>query len=281
MVKPNIIKTSENPLQTIEVEVFDEYGEKLTKQIACERPLTVMLNWKEIVTLMTLGSRPESLVLGYLKNQSFLSAPEAVESIIIDWETSSAAVITKEDTSQLEQALKKKTVTSGCGQGTMFGNVMKQLEDYQVPQSKIKQSEIYTALEALTHYNDTYKKAGAVHGCAVCKDDKVLSFVEDVGRHNAVDTLAGEMWLNKESGDDKIFYTTGRLTSEMVIKVAQMGIPVLLSRSGVTQMGLDLAQKFGITTIARAKGLRFQVFTGAEKIDFDVKGEQASSEKKA
>ncbi|MEZ8543319.1 formate dehydrogenase accessory sulfurtransferase FdhD [Vibrio splendidus] len=278
MAKPNIIKTSENPLQTIEVEVFDEYGEKLTKQIACERPLTVMLNWKEIVTLMTLGSRPESLVLGYLKNQSFLSDPEAVESIIIDWETSSAAVITKEDTSQLEQALKKKTVTSGCGQGTMFGNVMKQLEDYQVPQTKIKQSEIYTALEALTHYNDTYKKAGAVHGCAVCKDDKVLSFVEDVGRHNAVDTLAGEMWLNKEDGADKIFYTTGRLTSEMVIKVAQMGIPVLLSRSGVTQMGLDLAQQFGITTIARAKGLRFQVFTGAEKIEFDVKGEQASSE---
>ncbi|MEZ8324998.1 formate dehydrogenase accessory sulfurtransferase FdhD [Vibrio cyclitrophicus] len=281
MVKPNIIKTSENPLQTIEVEVFDEYGEKLTKQIACERPLTVMLNWKEIVTLMTLGSRPESLVLGYLKNQSFLSDPEAVESIIIDWETSSAAVITKEDTSQLEQALKKKTVTSGCGQGTMFGNVMKQLEDYQVPQTKIKQSEIYTALEALTHYNDTYKKAGAVHGCAVCKDDKVLSFVEDVGRHNAVDTLAGEMWLNKESGEDKIFYTTGRLTSEMVIKVAQMGIPVLLSRSGVTQMGLDLAQQFGITTIARAKGLRFQVFTGADKIDFDVKGEQSAPGQKA
>ncbi|MDN3701692.1 formate dehydrogenase accessory sulfurtransferase FdhD [Vibrio artabrorum] len=278
MVKPNIIKTSENPLQTIEVEVFDEYGEKLTKQIACERPLTVMLNWKEIVTLMTLGSRPESLVLGYLKNQSFLSDPEAVESIIIDWETSSAAVITKEDTSQLEQALKKKTVTSGCGQGTMYGNVMKQLEDYQVPQNKIKQSEIYTALEALTHYNDTYKKAGAVHGCAVCQDDKVLSFVEDVGRHNAVDTLAGEMWLNKETGEDKIFYTTGRLTSEMVIKVAQMGIPVLLSRSGVTQMGLDLAQKFGITTIARAKGLRFQVFTGADKIDFDVKGKESTSQ---
>lgn len=274
MSKPNIIKTSENPFQTIEVEVFDEYGERLTKQIACERPLTVMLNWKEIVTLMTLGSRPEALVLGYLKNQSFLSDPEAVESIIIDWETNSAAVITKEDTSQLEKALKKKTVTSGCGQGTMYGNVMQQLDNYQVPQSPIKQSEIYTALEALTHYNDTYKKAGAVHGCAVCKGDQVLSFVEDVGRHNAVDTLAGEMWLNGETGADKIFYTTGRLTSEMVIKVAQMGIPVLLSRSGVTQMGLDLAQKFGITTIARAKGLRFQVFTGAEKMTFDVKGSE-------
>jgi FdhD protein len=272
VVKPNIIRTSENPLQTLEVEVFDEYGEKLTKQIACERPLTVMLNWKEVVTLMTLGSRPESLVIGYLKNQSFISDPQALESVIIDWETNTAAVITSEDTQQVETALKKKTVTSGCGQGTMYGNVMKQLEDYQVPQIKIKQSEIYSALEALTHYNDTYKKAGAVHGCAVCKANEVLSFVEDVGRHNAVDTLAGEMWLNQQSGEDKIFYTTGRLTSEMVIKVAQMGIPVLLSRSGVTQMGLDLAHKFGITTIARAKGLRFQVFTGAEKMEFDVKG---------
>lgn len=272
MVKPNIIRTSENPLQTLEVEVFDEYGEKLTKQIACERPLTVMLNWKEVVTLMTLGSRPESLVIGYLKNQSFITDPQALESVIIDWETNTAAVITSEDTQQVDTALKKKTVTSGCGQGTMYGNVMKQLEDYQVPQIKIKQSEIYSALEALTHYNDTYKKAGAVHGCAVCKANEVLSFVEDVGRHNAVDTLAGEMWLNQQSGEDKIFYTTGRLTSEMVIKVAQMGIPVLLSRSGVTQMGLDLAHKFGITTIARAKGLRFQVFTGAEKMEFDVKG---------
>ncbi|BDR13569.1 formate dehydrogenase accessory sulfurtransferase FdhD [Vibrio sp. STUT-A11] len=272
MVKPNIIKTSENPLQTIEVDVYDEYGEKLTKQIACERPLTVMLNWKEIVTLMTIGSRPDALVLGYLKNQSFLSDPEAIESVIIDWETHSAAVITKENIEHLEGALKKKTVTSGCGQGTMYGNVMKQLENYQVPQVPLKQSEIYATLEALTHYNDTYRKAGAVHGCAICKGNEVLSFVEDVGRHNAVDTLAGEMWLNQQTGDDKIFYTTGRLTSEMVIKVAQMGIPVLLSRSGVTQMGLDLARQYGITTIARAKGLRFQVFTGAEKIEFDVKG---------
>jgi FdhD protein len=272
VVKPNIIRTSENPLQTIEVDVYDEYGERLTKQIACERPLTVMLNWKEIVTLMTIGSRPDALVLGYLKNQSFLSDPEAIESVIIDWETHSAAVITKENTEHLDGALKKKTVTSGCGQGTMYGNVMKQLENYQVPQSPLKQSDIYATLEALTHYNDTYKKAGAVHGCAVCKNNQVLSFVEDVGRHNAVDTLAGEMWLNQETGEDKIFYTTGRLTSEMVIKVAQMGIPVLLSRSGVTQMGLDLARQYGITTIARAKGLRFQVFTGAEKINFDVKG---------
>ncbi|ENM5739085.1 formate dehydrogenase accessory sulfurtransferase FdhD [Vibrio mimicus] len=272
MAKPCIIKTSENPLQTIEVEVYDEYGEKLVKSIACERPLTVLLNWKEIVTLMTLGSRPEALVLGYLKNQSFISDPEALDSVIIDWETHSAAVVTRENIDHLEPALKKKTVTSGCGQGTMYGNVMKQLENYQVPQQPIKQSQIYAALEALTHYNDTYKKAGAVHGCAICQEDQVISFVEDVGRHNAVDTLAGEMWLNDMRGDDKIFYTTGRLTSEMVIKVAQMGIPVLLSRSGVTQMGLELAQRFGITTIARASGRRFHVYSGADKVVFDVKG---------
>ncbi|MBL4276512.1 formate dehydrogenase accessory sulfurtransferase FdhD [Vibrio fluvialis] len=275
MTKLSIIKTSENPLQTMDVEVYDEYGEKLVKSIACERPLTVLLNWKEIVTLMTLGSRPEALVLGYLKNQSFISDPQLLDSVIIDWETNSAAVVTKENIDHLEPALKKKTVTSGCGQGTMYGNVMKQLENYQVPQRPIKQSQIYTALEALTHYNDTYKKAGAVHGCAVCQGDQVLSFVEDVGRHNAVDTLAGEMWLNGMSGEDKIFYTTGRLTSEMVIKVAQMGIPVLLSRSGVTQMGLELAHRFGIITIARAKGLRFQVYSGAEKVEFDVKGHPA------
>ncbi|ELD1797122.1 formate dehydrogenase accessory sulfurtransferase FdhD [Vibrio fluvialis] len=275
MTKLSIIKTSENPLQTMDVEVYDEYGEKLVKSIACERPLTVLLNWKEIVTLMTLGSRPEALVLGYLKNQSFISDPQALDSVIIDWETNSAAVVTKENIDHLEPALKKKTVTSGCGQGTMYGNVMKQLENYQVPQRPIKQSQIYTALEALTHYNDTYKKAGAVHGCAVCQGDQVLSFVEDVGRHNAVDTLAGEMWLNGMSGEDKIFYTTGRLTSEMVIKVAQMGIPVLLSRSGVTQMGLELAHRFGIITIARAKGLRFQVYSGVDKVEFDVKGHLA------
>ncbi|WP_158117467.1 formate dehydrogenase accessory sulfurtransferase FdhD [Vibrio cincinnatiensis] len=258
----------------MDVVVYDQYGEPLNKSIACERPLTVLLNWKEVVTLMTLGSRPEALVLGYLKNQSFISKRDKLQSVIIDWQTHSAAVLTEENIERVESALKKKTVTSGCGQGTMYGNVMQQLEGYQVPQTRLKQSQIYAALEALAHYNDTYRKAGAVHGCAICQADQVISFVEDVGRHNAVDTLAGELWLKGDTGADKIFYTTGRLTSEMVIKVAQMGIPVLLSRSGVTQMGLDLANQFGITTIARAKGLRFEIYSGAEKIDFDVKGNQ-------
>ncbi|MGB2078546.1 MAG: formate dehydrogenase accessory sulfurtransferase FdhD [Vibrio sp.] len=275
MNKAHLIQAGDAPVLTQVVDIVDEYGEPSTQSIATERPLTVLLNWKEVVTLMTLGARPQALVLGYLKNQGFLSDINALESVIVDWQTQSAVVITQEQTQDIDKALEKKTVTSGCGQGTMYGNVMSALEGYQVPQTSINQSTIYACLEALTHYNDTYKKAGAVHGCAICEGETILSFVEDVGRHNAVDTLAGELWVKGGNGDNKIFYTTGRLTSEMVIKVAQMGVPVLLSRSGVTQMGLDLAKQFGITTIARAKGKRFQVFTGAEKINFDVKGTQS------
>ncbi|PMN88815.1 formate dehydrogenase accessory sulfurtransferase FdhD [Enterovibrio norvegicus] len=272
MTQPKIIKTQSDIPQTIDVTVFDEYGEPMTKQIACERALTVYLNWREIVTLMTLGARPDMLVLGYLRNQGLLHDVDALDSVIVDWETQSAAVVTNEQNDDIEETLSKKTVTSGCGQGTMFGNVMKKLDDLVLPTPQLKQSTLYGLLESLTHHNDTYKAAGAVHGCAVCKDTDILSFVEDIGRHNAVDTLTGEMWLQGQTGGDKIFYTTGRLTSEMVIKVAQMGIPVLLSRSGVTQMGFDLAKQLGITMIARAKGHRFQVFNGAENIDFDVKG---------
>ncbi|HIF9136329.1 TPA: formate dehydrogenase accessory sulfurtransferase FdhD [Photobacterium damselae] len=273
---PKIIKTNSSVKQTFTVDIMDEYGDMQTKEIACEHPLTVYLNWIEIVTLMTLGERPSALVLGYLKNQGFIEDIDAIESVIIDWDTNSAAVITKENTDGVSKTLEKKTVTSGCGQGTMYGNVMKKLEGVTLPQPQISQAKLYQLLEALTHHNETYKAAGAVHGCAVCKDTKILSFVEDVGRHNAVDTLAGEMWLKGETGNDKIFYTTGRLTSEMVIKVAQMGIPVLLSRSGATQMGYELAQKLGITMIARAKGHRFQVYSGMDNLILDVKGNTMS-----
>ncbi|HIF9075701.1 TPA: formate dehydrogenase accessory sulfurtransferase FdhD [Photobacterium damselae] len=273
---PKIIKTNSSVKQTFTVDIMDEYGDMQTKEIACEHPLTVYLNWIEIVTLMTLGERPSALVLGYLKNQGFIEYIDAIESVIIDWDTNSAAVITKENTDGVSKTLEKKTVTSGCGQGTMYGNVMKKLEGVTLPQPQISQAKLYQLLEALTHHNETYKAAGAVHGCAVCKDTKILSFVEDVGRHNAVDTLAGEMWLKGETGNDKIFYTTGRLTSEMVIKVAQMGIPVLLSRSGATQMGYELAQKLGITMIARAKGHRFQVYSGMDNLILDVKGNTMS-----
>ena len=277
---PKIIKTNASVKQTMTVDIMDEYGDMMTKEIACEHPLTVYLNWVEVVTLMTLGERPSALVLGYLKNQGLIADLKSIESVIIDWDTNSAAVITKEDTGNLAKKLEKKTVTSGCGQGTMFGNVMKKLEGVTLPQPQLPQSQLYGLLESLTHHNETYKAAGAVHGCAVCKGTEIVSFVEDVGRHNAVDTLAGELWLAGQTGEDKIFYTTGRLTSEMVIKVAQMGIPILLSRSGATQMGYELAQKLGITMIARAKGHRFQVYNGMQNLILDIKGnldEQAKS----
>lgn len=268
---PTFIKSNAAASLTMQVEVMDEQGALHSQQIACERPLTVYLNWKEIVTLMTLGARPEALVLGYLKNQGFIEDLSAIESVIVDWESEAAAVVSRQQAADLDEALEKKTVTSGCGQGTMYGSVMKKLEGVRLPAPRLKQSTVYALLKALSAHNETYKLAGAVHGCAIARGSEILSFVEDVGRHNAVDTLAGELWLTGESGADKIFYTTGRLTSEMVIKVAQMGIPVLVSRSGVTQMGLDLANRLGITMIARARGRHFQVFTGQQHLELDEK----------
>ncbi|MCE9679695.1 formate dehydrogenase accessory sulfurtransferase FdhD [Shewanella sp. AS1] len=268
--QPTFVKTAAEAPLTIAVTAINEQGEQVDKHIACERPLTVYLNWRPIVTLMTLGARPEALALGYLKNQGFISDANQLESVIVDWEVSSAAVITKETTEDLEAKLSEKTVTTGCGQGTVFGGFMDGIEDIQLPKPQLKQSMLYSLLNNISAYNETYKNAGAVHGCGLCEGDQIISFVEDVGRHNAVDTLAGEMWLKQESGDNKLFYTTGRLTSEMVIKVAKMGIPVLLSRSGATQMGLELAQKLGITMIARAKGRHFLVYHGSDNIEFDA-----------
>ncbi|QUN05814.1 formate dehydrogenase accessory sulfurtransferase FdhD [Shewanella yunxiaonensis] len=267
--KLHLIKTAAEVPLTINVTAVDETGTVQQKSVACERPLTVYLNWRPIVTLMTLGARPESLALGYLKNQGFIKDIKQLESVIVDWDVNSAAVITQEQTTDLDAKLAEKTVTTGCGQGTVFGGFMEGLDDISLPQPHLKQSMIYSLLRNISQYNDTYKNAGAVHGCGLCEGDVINSFVEDVGRHNAVDTLAGEMWLQQQGGGNMIFYTTGRLTSEMVIKVAKMGIPVLLSRSGVTQMGLELAQKLGITMIARAKGRHFLVYHGADNIDFD------------
>lgn len=268
--KPQLIKTNTQVPLTIAVTAVDENGQLQEKYVACERPLTVYLNWRPIVTLMTLGARAEALALGYLKNQGFINDVSQLESVIVDWDVASAAVITREQTENLDAKLADKTVTTGCGQGTVFGGFMEGLDDIVLPQPKLKQSMLYSLLKNISEYNQTYKNAGAVHGCGLCEADKIKSFVEDVGRHNAVDTLAGEMWLEQDRGDNKIFYTTGRLTSEMVIKVAKMGIPVLLSRSGVTQMGLELAQKLGITMVARAKGRHFLVYNGANNIEFDA-----------
>ncbi|ABI69914.1 formate dehydrogenase accessory sulfurtransferase FdhD [Shewanella frigidimarina] len=264
------VKTNTQVPLTIAVKAINEQGQVVDKFVACERPLTVYLNWRPIVTLMTLGAKPESLTIGYLKNQGFISELSLLESVIVDWEVSSAAVITQEVSEDIEQKLSEKTVTSGCGQGTVYGGFLQGLDEIDLPTPSLKQSTIYALLGNINAYNETYKNAGAVHGCGICQDEQILAFVEDVGRHNAVDTLAGDMWLDQQSGHDKIFYTTGRLTSEMVIKVAKMGIPVLLSRSGVTQMGLDLAMQMGITLIARAKGRHFLVYHGSETIEFDA-----------
>ncbi|MCG9698088.1 formate dehydrogenase accessory sulfurtransferase FdhD [Shewanella sp. Isolate11] len=268
--QPTFLKTQADAPLTIAVKAINEQGEVVDKHIACERPLTVYLNWQPIVTLMTLGARPEALALGYLKNQGFISDVSKLESVIVDWEVNSAAVITSETTEHLAEKLAEKTVTTGCGQGTVYGGFMDGLDDIVLPKPQLKQSMLYSLLNNISAYNETYKNAGAVHGCGLCQGDQISSFVEDVGRHNAVDTLAGEMWLKQEMGGNKLFYTTGRLTSEMVIKVAKMGIPVLLSRSGATQMGLELAQKLGITMIARAKGRHFLIYHGADNIEFDA-----------
>lgn len=253
------------------VTTVDEYGVAREARVAGERPLTLYVDRKEIVTLMTLGTQPEALALGYLRNQALIERLEDIKAVQADWDTESVAVTTHRGIEQLEARTAKRTVTSGCGQGTVFGSIMDKLERVRLPGVALRQSTIYGLLRTLNSYNEIYRSAGAVHGCALCRGTEVLTFVEDVGRHNAADAIAGTMWLEGIEGGDKIFYTTGRLTSEMVIKVAQMGIPVLLSRSGVTQMGLDLARRLGVVMIARAKGQHFLVYHGADSIEYDAR----------
>jgi FdhD protein len=254
---------------TSEVSALNEFNEVVEGNIAVERALTVYLDKREIVTLMTLGNYPELLILGWLHNQRMITDIHHLKSIQVDWETESVAITTHQAVNDLDEKLKHRTVTSGCGQGTVFGNLMDELEKIKLPDVRISQSQIYQLLDNLNAHNEIYKQAGAVHGCALCQASQTDIFIEDVGRHNAVDAIAGYMWLNRLSGHDKVFYTTGRLTSEMVIKVALMGIPVLLSRSGATQMGLDIAKKMGVVLIARAKGKHFMVYNGQANINFD------------
>ena len=248
----------------------DERGQSRAIELVGERALTIYVDKQEIVTLMTIGSHPEMLTLGYLKNQGFIDDLSKIKVVQVDWETEAVAVVTDEMHSDFSEQLSKRTVTTGCGQGTVFGRLMEKLKKIRVPEVSTKQSVLYGLLDSVREHNEVYKKAGAVHGCALCYGSKIEFFVEDVGRHNAVDAIAGYMWLNGISGEDKIFYTTGRLTSEMVIKVTQMGVPVLLSRSGATQMGLEMAQQAGVTLISRAKGKHFLVLNGAENVEFDA-----------
>lgn len=254
----------------VAVNGVNEFGDTLAGHIAAERALTIYLNKREIVTLMTLGTQPELLVLGWMRNQRLVNSIDQVRAIQVDWETESVAVTTHDVVDGLDEKLSKKTVTTGCGQGTVYGDMMDGLHKIKLPKVTLKQSLIYELLNNLNKHNEIYKQAGAVHGCALCQQTDNLRFVEDVGRHNAVDAIAGYMWLHEVEGHDKIFYTTGRLTSEMVIKVAQMGIPALLSRSGATQMGFEIAKQLGVVLISRAKGKHFLVYNGAEQIEFDA-----------
>ncbi|MCF8161106.1 MAG: formate dehydrogenase accessory sulfurtransferase FdhD [Polaromonas sp.] len=286
---------------TREVLVVNELGEADTVSIPAERALTVYVDKRELVTLMTLGAHPELLVLGFLRNQRLVTSVAEVESITVDWEVGAAAVKTRQGISDIEARTAKRVVTTGCGQGSVFGDLMAEVDGITLPTATLSQAELYGIVNAIRLQETTYKSSGSVHGCALFHGAKMLVFVEDVGRHNAIDTIAGWMWMQDEaptlvasrttlppegsvpclgrpgaaapvavnggtSGNDKVFYTTGRLTSEMVIKSAQMGVPIVVSRSGITQMGLDVAQRLGLCAIGRATNKRFLCYSGAQRL---------------
>jgi FdhD protein len=263
---------------TFEIEAINERGEMVPTAIAGENPLTLYVDKREIVTLMTLGQAPEALAVGYLRNQRLVQSIAEIAAVQVDWETDSVVVTTRKSTGGKARArvkgmtdkMKKRTVTTGCGQGTVFGDLMDEIDKVKLRDDvRLSEETLYALMEQVRHHETIYKSAGAVHGCALATNadgaSRILSFVEDVGRHNAVDAIAGQMWLDDIDGSDKIFYTTGRLTSEMVIKAAQMSIPFLVSRSGLTQMGHAIAQKTGITMLGRATGRHYLLFTGKQR----------------
>ncbi|MFZ3081335.1 formate dehydrogenase accessory sulfurtransferase FdhD [Rhodoferax ferrireducens] len=254
---------------TREVTVLNEWGDVNTVSIPAERALTVYVDKRELVTLMTLGAQPELLVLGFLRNQRLVQSVQEIESITVDWDVGAAAVKTRQGISDIEARTAKRVVTTGCGQGSVFGDLMAQVDRLVLPAATLTQQQLYGIVNAIRLQETTYKSSGSVHGCALFRGEEMLVFVEDVGRHNAIDTIAGWMWLQSDeamSGQDKVFYTTGRLTSEMVIKSAQMGVPIVVSRSGITQMGHDVAQRLGLCAIGRATNKRFLCYSGAERL---------------
>jgi FdhD protein len=253
---------------TFEVEAYNERGEMVPTSIAGEHPLTLYLDKKELVTLMTLGHAPEALAIGYLRNQNIVGSIEEIAAVQVDWETESCAITTRKGVKGLKKKLGKRTVTTGCGQGTVYGDLMEQIDQVKLRADvTLADEQLYVLIEKVRKHETIYKQAGAVHGCALAsREGEILMFVEDVGRHNAVDAIAGFMWLQAIDGSDKVFYTTGRLTSEMVIKCAQMAIPFLVSRSGLTQMGYAIAQKVGLTMLGRASGKHYLAFTGRERL---------------
>jgi len=260
----------DNDNLTETIECLNESGEKIQLPVVKEIPLTIYLNKQEIVTAMTLGDMPDLLAVGYLLNQNMLKRDDIISEIDYDKELQIVVVRTNRKTNY-EKKMEKKIRTSGCAVGTVYGDIMDDFSSINLDKkAKIKTSWIYTISKKVNTRPSLYLKAGALHGCVLCKNDSPLIYVEDVGRHNAVDKIAGWMFLNKEKASDKIFYTTGRLTSEMVIKTVQMGIPILISRSGFTESGVKLAKESGLTLIGRAKGKRMIIANGIERVVFDT-----------
>ncbi|RVU38714.1 formate dehydrogenase accessory sulfurtransferase FdhD [Hwanghaeella grinnelliae] len=275
---PIVVPDPDDPRLTEAVTGIDHQGRQVETRVVVERPLTLYLNGQEIVTNMTIGDHPEYLAVGYLLNQNMLRADDRIIAVDYDDDIETIVVRTERSTN-FEEKLKKKVRTSGCAQGTVFGDLMEKFEDVALPKAaRIHTSWLHHLTKAINTMPSLYLAAGAIHGCVLCQGDKPLIYMEDVGRHNAVDKIAGYMHLNGISPDDKIFYTTGRLTSEMVIKTVQMGIPILVSRSGFTAWGVDLARQAGLTLIGRAKGRRFIALAGEERIVFDAVPAEADDE---
>jgi FdhD protein len=259
----------EDPRLTRRVNGVDHEGRSVETAVVMERPLTLFLNRREIVTMMTIGDHPDYLAVGYLLNQNMLRAEDTIIGVDYDEELETVVVRTDHET-DFEDKLKKKTLTSGCAQGTVFGDLMEKFDEVRLdPDAMLRTSWLYALTRKINTVPSLYLAAGAIHGCVLCEEDRPLIYMEDVGRHNAIDKIAGYMHVHRISPAGKIFYTTGRLTSEMVIKTVQMGIPILISRSGFTAWGVDLARQAGLTLIGRAKGKRFVALAGSERIVFD------------
>ncbi|MGQ3357300.1 MAG: formate dehydrogenase accessory sulfurtransferase FdhD [Phreatobacter sp.] len=265
---PFIVPNPADPRLTQRVTGVNERGEPIETAVTVERPLTLYLNAQEIVTMMTIGDYPDYLAIGYLLNQNMLKPDDVVTEVEYD-EDLEVVVVRTEAHTNFEAKLKKRTQTSGCAQGTAFGDLMEALSEITLPKAEFRTSWLYRLTHAINTMPSLYLEAGAIHGCVLCREDQPLVYMEDVGRHNAVDKIAGWMFRHGESGADKIFYTTGRLTSEMVIKTVRMGIPILVSRSGFTAWGVELARQCGLTLIGRAKGKRFVALAGEDRIVFD------------
>ena len=260
----------DDPRLSVAVTGIDHNGTAVDTDVVAERPLTLFLNAREIVTLMTIGDHPDLLAVGFLLNQNMLRSDDEITGIDYDADIETIVVRTARKT-DYEEKLKKKVQTSGCAQGTVFGDLMEEFDKVKLsPTARLKTSWLYALTRKINTAPSLYLKAGAIHGCVLCQEDRPVIYMEDVGRHNAVDKIAGYMLLNAIPPEDKIFYTTGRLTSEMVIKTVKMGIPILVSRSGFTAWGVDLARKAGLTLIGRARGKRFVCLSGAARLEFDA-----------